>query len=349
MLPEVRLLKDREQWDSIVQTFPNASFLQSSAWADLKSKYGWTTKRFVIGDKDSIRGGVQVLVRTRRVSHLGPSMGIAYVPRGPLAPETVDARALVHAIVEEARQAGSSFLRVEPTSEAHARILVDEGFVSSSRFIQIPRTGVVELGQNPDELLKSFKSKMRYNIRLAVRRGVVVDAQQNEDAFRDFYELTKITASREQFAVHHPSYYREVCRCFGQDAGLFVARHNGSPLAAVIAVAYGHTAVYLYGASSNIKRNLMAPHAVQWAAMQWAQTRGCRFYDLWGMSDPEDSEDPMAGVHRFKLGFEPQLKRYPGAYDRSIQNIRGRILRSGVLEFRSAINRWRGRGTSLSV
>ena len=130
MRPEVRFLKDRAQWDAIVQTFPNGSFLQSSAWADLKSKYGWTNKRFVVGDKDSIRGGVQILVRTRRVSNLGPSMGIAYVPRGPLAPETVDARALVHAIVEEARQAGSSFLRVEPTSEAHARILVDEGFVA---------------------------------------------------------------------------------------------------------------------------------------------------------------------------------------------------------------------------
>jgi len=349
LLPEVRLLKDREQWDSIVQTFPDASFLQSSAWADLKSKYGWTTKRFVVGDKSSIRGGVQILVRTRRLTRLGPSMGLAYVPRGPLATESVDVRALVNAIVEEARQTGSSFLRVEPTSEAHARILVDEGFASSSRFIQIPRTGVVKLGQDPDELLKSFKSKMRYNIRLADRRGVVVDVRQDEDAFRDFYELTKITASREQFAVHHPSYYREACRCFGKDAGLFVARHNGSPLAAVIAVAYGHTAVYLYGASSNTKRNLMAPHAVQWAAMQWAQTRGCRFYDLWGMSDLENSDDPMAGVHRFKLGFQPQLKQYPGAFDRSIQKIRGCILHSGVLELRSAINGWRGRRTSLSV
>lgn len=349
MLPKVRLLEDHEQWDSIVQTFPNASFLQSSAWADLKSKYGWVAKRFVLGDNRSLRGGVQVLIRTRRLSPLGPSTGIVYVPRGPLVAEALGARALVQAVVKEAHRCGSSILRIEPTSDDHAKILLEEGFTFSRKFVQIPRTGVIELGHDPDELLKSFKSKTRYNIRLADRRGVAVELCQNDDAFRDFYELTKITASREGFSVHHPSYYREACRCFGKDAGLFVARHKGSPLAALIAVAFGQTAVYLYGASSNLKRNLMAPHAVQWAAMRWAQTRGCRYYDLWGMADPQDPNDPMLGVHRFKIGFQPRLKRYPGAYDRSVHKIRGRILSSGVLELRSAVNRWRGHGASLSV
>ena len=49
----------------------------------------------------------------------------------------------------------------------------------------------------------------------------------------------------------------------------------------------------------------MAPHAVQWAAMQWAKGHGFGRYDLWGMADPDAANDAMAGVHRFKLGFRP--------------------------------------------
>lgn len=49
--------------------------------------------------------------------------------------------------------------------------------------------------------------------------------------------------------------------------------------------ALGKTAWYLYGASSNEKRNLMATYGVQWTAIQWAKARGCTQYDLWGIPE----------------------------------------------------------------
>ena len=352
MVDQVRLVEDSEEWDRFVKNFPNGSFLQSSLWGELKSRYGWVAKRFAIGES-VVLAGVQMLIRTRSLSPLGPSVGIAYVPRGPLAVGEQETRALLRVVVEEARRCGSSMLRVEPANgtaaDLQTEILVQEGFVASSAFVQVPRTGMVDLDRDTQKMLKSFKSKMRYNIGLAERRGVAVDICTADYSFDEFYDLTTMTAAREGFAVHAQSYYRDVWRCFGDDAALFIARYKDRPLAAAMVLAFGQTAVYLYGASSNLERNRMAPHAVQWSAIRWAQARGCYQYDLWGMANPQDPNDPMFGVHRFKLGFKPTIRNYPGAYDRSIQKVRGWALSVGVLRARSMLNRWRGRRPALSV
>ena len=331
------------QWNDLAAAHPDANLLQSGSWGDLKSRYGWRVVRLAVGSVDSPRGGLQILTRTRRLPPLGPSVGLAYVPRGPMVRSDVDTQALIEAASHEARRAGASVLRVEPVRAEHASVLKSLGFRSTGDFVQIPRTAVVDLATDDAKLLGSFKSKMRYNIRLAARRGVQVELDSSDAGFDAFFELTDATAARQGFAVHAASYYRDVARTFGDDAALFVARFSGSALAALMVVAFGPVAVYLYGASSDAERGRMAPHAAQWAAMQWARARGCRRYDLWGMADPDDPSDPMAGVHRFKLGFNPRLVEFPGTYDLPLRRVRAWVLTSGVLRARVALQRWRGR------
>ena len=336
-------MANARQWNQLAAAHADANLLQSGSWGDLKARYGWRVVRLAVGDIDSPRGGVQVLTRTRRLPPLGPSAGLAYVPRGPLAASDADVQALIAAAADVARRAGASVLRIEPVRAGQAPILEALGFRKTDAFVQIPRTGIVDLGADDEESLASFKSKMRYNIRLAARRGVQIETDCSEPAFDAFYELTTATAARQGFAVHAASYYRDVARTFRDDAQLFLARYQGRALAALMAVAFGPVAVYLYGASSDAERGRMAPHAVQWAAMQWARARGCRHYDLWGMADPNDPNDPMAGVHRFKLGFNPRLVEYPGTYDLPVQRVRAWALTSGALRARAALQRWRGR------
>ena len=338
----VRRVSSVVEWNRLAAGFPGSNLLQAGAWGDLKSRYGWRAVRLALGDIHTPRGGVQVLIRTRRVPPLGPSVGLAYVPRGPLAESDSGAEALIEASIDAARRHGASLLRVEPLRSGHAAILEARGFRPTGAFVQIPRTGIVDLAGDDEDLLASFKSKMRYNIRLAARRGVSIENDASEPALDDFYEMTRATALRQGFAVHARSYYRDVAHAFGDDAALFVARFEGRPLAALMSVAFGPEAVYLYGASSDAERGRMAPHAVQWAAMRWARSRGCRRYDLWGMADPNDPDDPMRGVHRFKLGFNPRLVDYPGTYDLPIQRVRAWVLTSGVLRARAAVQRWRG-------
>jgi lipid II:glycine glycyltransferase (peptidoglycan interpeptide bridge formation enzyme) len=92
-----------------------------------------------------------------------------------------------------------------------------------------------------------------------------------------------------------------------------------------MAFAQGKRAWYLYGASSNLHREVMAPYLLQWEAIRWARGRGCVEYDLWGIPDAgedeleahfADRQDGLWGVYRFKRGFGGRVWRSVGTWDR---------------------------------
>jgi lipid II:glycine glycyltransferase (peptidoglycan interpeptide bridge formation enzyme) len=184
---------------------------------------------------------------------------------------------------------------------------------------------LIDLSGSKDEILMRMKSKTRYNIRLAGRKGVEVHSRGPEDV-EALNRLIGVTGERQEFGVHSEAYYRHAYESLvaaGQ-AQLFIAQHEDRPLAAVFACALGQKAWYMYGASSNQHRELMAPYAAQWAAIQWARERGCTTYDLWGIPDEEEEtleaqfterSDGLWGVYRHKRGYGGQIVRYAGAFD----------------------------------
>ena len=335
-------IESPEAWEAFVGGHPDGGFLQSWRWGELKSRYGWRAVRLGLPrDDGGLAAGAQILVRTRRLWPAGPRVGLAYVPRGPLADSADTAEAVLCGAIASGKSQGASLVRVEPPSDLAAEALASCGFRSAEQFVQIPRTAMVDLERPEPEILAGFKSKMRYNIGLAGRRDVEVSVAETDEDFEAFVDLMGVTASRERFAIHHPAYYRDVWRAFRPDHGaLFIARRRGTPLAALMVVGAGRTAAYVFGGSSNQHRNLMAPHAVQWAAMRWAKAHGFVRYDLWGMADPDDPNDAMAGVHRFKLGFNPDLVTYPGAFDVPLQPVRSWLL-TGAVRLRDALQRLR--------
>ena len=117
----------------------------------------------------------------------GPRVGLAYVPRGPLADTADDAAAVVRAAIAVGRDRGASFVRIEPPSGMAAAALPRCGFRPTDQFVQIPRTAVVDLGRPEADILAGFKSKMRYNIRLAGRRSVEVAVGEDDTDFRGLH------------------------------------------------------------------------------------------------------------------------------------------------------------------
>jgi lipid II:glycine glycyltransferase (peptidoglycan interpeptide bridge formation enzyme) len=165
-----------------------------------------------------------------------------------------------------------------------------------------------------------MKSKGRYNIRLASKKGVKVH-QADEKGLSSFYTLLKETAKRDGIAIHSIEYYQMLfahCRNYpqgGQELRLYLAEHEGEVLAGIIILFRGKDAVYLYGASSDHKRNHMAPYLLQWKAMADAKAKGCTVNDLFGISPSQDPYHPMSGLYRFKTGFGGQVIHRPGSWD----------------------------------
>lgn len=171
-----------------------------------------------------------------------------------------------------------------------------------------------------------MKSKWRYNIRLAEKRGITVRTGDVAD-FAAFHALYAETGERDGFLIRPYDYYATTWRTFldAQNQAdnpawgvLLLAEHpeESQPLAGLFLMRYGERAWYFYGASSDPRRRDMPNHLLQWEAMRWAKVVGCTVYDWWGAPiHPEDEGDAMQGVWRFKEGFGAELRVHVGAWD----------------------------------
>ena len=193
--------------------------------------------------------------------------------------------------------------------------------------VQPPDTVLLELGED-ETLLQAMKPKWRYNIRLAEKKGVVVSEVRAGDPWAEplsvFYRLYRETSERDRIALHPERYYRglfELASRYSSPTGkrpdlrLWTASHEGEALASIVTLFWGKQAVYLYGASSNEKRNLMPAYALQWAAIRAAREAACSSYDFYGIPPSDDPNHPMAGLYRFKTGFGGRVVHRGGSWD----------------------------------
>ncbi|MBN1221338.1 MAG: peptidoglycan bridge formation glycyltransferase FemA/FemB family protein [Anaerolineae bacterium] len=313
------------QWDNFI-TAHHGHLLQSWAWGELKSRFGWIAQRIQVDD-----AAAQILFR-----RLPLGLTIAYIPKGPVVDWSnwKQGQALFAAIHAEVKKHRAVFLKVEPdvgqtpnypTSQAtHASTFLQTyGFIPADT-IQ-PRTSlVIDLGGDEDAILAAMKQKARYNIRLSAKKGVTV-REGNKADVSIFYNLSLATSDRDGFEIHSLDYYQTAYNLFApHNCSLLIAEFEGKPLSAVMVFCQAQDAYYFYGASANENRHLMPNYLVQWAAIQWAKNQDCTRYDLWGIPDADPAtleaefqhrHDGLWGVYRFKRGFGGQFVQSIGAYD----------------------------------
>jgi peptidoglycan pentaglycine glycine transferase (the first glycine) len=320
-------------WDEAALRL-NGHLLQSWRWGEFKSLHGWSVDRVAIGG-DSPTAMAQILF-TRR----GP-LEIAYIPHGPIhSPgDAGSLRELFSKVDQLCRRRGSLYLIVEPNSKLplEGRIK-SEGFVRGLERVQPSRTVKIPLLAD-EALLNQMRQKTRYSVRLAERRGVVVE-HSDISGVEAFYRLLSDTSSRNEFGIHSEAYYRDFMRIFGEDALLLFSTIEGEKAAGLIAARFGEEAIYMYGGSSTMHRSHGAAFVIQFEAMGWARDRGSKRYDLWGIpaQDPPPSDegtehvsgskgDDWRGLYKFKTGFGGEIVLYPSTLERRYSPILSFIAR----------------------
>ena len=202
--------------------------------------------------------------------------------------------------------------------------------------IQPPDSTLVDLTADEEQILAKMHAKWRYNIRLSEKKGVKIHKYLGNDInlsekLDKFYQLTKETNARDGNSSHAKSYYEDLIRSSSQaiDAGqdvplisLYIAEHEGDEIASIMTLFSHDEAIYLYGASSNLKRNLMPNHLLQWTAMKDAKAYGSKYYDMYGMPpEGKDENHPMHGLYMFKANFGGQIIHRTGSWDLPLKAI----------------------------
>lgn len=223
---------------------------------------------------------------------------------------------------EEARAAILA-ARKRQASDGNApgrRAFTELGFVKARWDPQNRTTMVIDLDRSPEEMLARMKSKWRYNVNLARRKGLTIVEDNSSAARRILYQMHLHTAQRDGFMLRPQAYY-DVSWGRMIDAGyahLFLACHEGRPLAALLAFSFGAKVWYQIGASESEGRHLMPAHALQYHLMSWAQQRGLTYYDMVVIPNVETVgvRDPMWGLYVFKYGFGGRPVEWAGCMDK---------------------------------
>lgn len=310
------------EWDRFACAQPRAHLLQLSAWGALKSQFEWERQIVALGSRDQIQAGALTLLK-----RLPLGMGaMAYVPMGGYAENETQFAQLWDAIKS---QTGAAFIKLEPGhfTSGKAPDLADMGFRESPQTIQPPRTIVIDIAGEDEAILGRMNQGTRRKIRKSLKSGIEYDEGSRAD-ISEFSRLMAQTSERNTFGVHNEAYFGKVYDLLMPKYGaLLLARHKGDLLAAIMVFALGDKAWYLYGASSRGKGNLYATYGIQWAAIQWAKQRGCRYYDLWGVPDHDEAtleaqfkerRDGLWGVYGFKRGWGGEVCRSLGAWDKAL-------------------------------
>lgn len=202
------------------------------------------------------------------------------------------------------------FIRVEP--------LDVDGIPKGARKVrnvQPGKTLVLDLGKSETQLLVEMHNKTRYNIRVAQKHGVRVESMKDINAG---CELIAATAGRQGYKDYGEDYYKKLIIFFSTlpdsalKASLLGAYYEDRLISCGLFIDYEGTRTYLFGGSSELHKNIMAPYLMHWTAIQEAKNEGAGEYDFWGI---ETASGETPGFVRFKLGFGGRQIEYPGAYD----------------------------------
>ncbi|MEE8356301.1 MAG: peptidoglycan bridge formation glycyltransferase FemA/FemB family protein [Anaerolineales bacterium] len=348
-------------WNKILCTLSGSHLLQSSQWAEVKTRFGWQPS-YLVWDQSDIDLELKVhsedesreknpvaaaLILERKVFR---GLSVMYVPKGPILQDWSDdqLRQRVLSDLENfAKESGAVHLKIDPDIVIGRGVPGEEdeelvpqgkhiqgelfarGWLFSSDQIQFRNTFLIDLQQEEDQLLNRMKSKTRYNIRLASRKGISIRYGDKTDL--DYlYKMYAETSVRGGFTIRGEEYYNYLWQTFmGKDldseidaiAQPIIADFDGKPVAAAVMFRFGGRAWYLHGMSLPEHSDKMATYLIQWEGMRWAKDNGCVSYDMWGAPDQFNSNDSMWGVYRFKRGFGGKVTRTIGAWDFPVKPI----------------------------
>lgn len=371
-----------------ISTLRSASFLQTPAWAKVKSEWqheslGW----FETGADETAAHGADetgagaadgaasdshkaerlvgvALVLYRQIPRL--RRYLAYVPEGPLLDweNITDLGAYLKPFVAHVKHQGAFGVRIGPPVVVRrwgTRTIKDalaDDAVTSLRTVEPDETNIPAArvhnalrtlgwqppkagegfsagqpefnfqlpltGRTPDEVLKGMNQLWRRNIKKAdklgveVRRGTIADLPA-------FHTLYVETAQRDGFTPRPASYFRTMMEAMEAEdpdrIHLYLAEHEGDLIAATTWVRVGRHTWYSYGASSTTKREVRGSNAIQWRMIQDSIAAGADVYDLRGITDSVDKNDPHVGLIEFKVGTGGEAVEYLGEWDLPLNRV----------------------------
>jgi lipid II:glycine glycyltransferase (peptidoglycan interpeptide bridge formation enzyme) len=277
--------------------------LQTWEWGEFRTNMGNKVVRFVFGQ-----------ITVHKIPHTPFSVAVL-VKCGRLDRDNIKE------LLKYCKEYKVIFVKIEPNillsdDRGLIGLLKKHGAVKGKRLFT-PKTFILDLKESEEDLLKSFHPKTRYNIKLAIKKGVTVEEKEDEKSFEKYLDLTFDTAKRQNFFAHTKKYHRTMWEVLHKKmvangdepiAHLLIGSYKKEVLASWVVFVWKDTLYYPYGASSDKHREVMASHLMMWESIKFGKKLGLKKFDMWGLEEGK-------GFTRFKEGFRPKVVEFVGTWD----------------------------------
>lgn len=313
--------------------------LQSWEWGEARRKMGIDVLRIGEFDSSSLKNIFQVTFHS--VPYTNFTVG--YLPRSVIPSERV-----LDVLKQEGRRRNAVFIKIEPyimksQDSERPQITHYQLPITKSNHPLFPKWTIqLDVAKSEEQLMKNMKSKTRYNIRLAKKKGVVVREMTSKEAFDIFAKLYFETCRRQKYYGHNYKYHKTIFETLkNKISHILIAYYKNTPLSVYEIFIFNDVLYYPYGGSSIEHRNLMASNLLMWEVIRFGKKRGCKVFDMWGSLSPSyDRSAKWAGFTRFKEGFGGEFVELVGSYDLVLNHLLYNVYNI-IYQLRTTILSWK--------
>lgn len=159
---------------------------------------------------------------------------------------------------------------------------------------------VLPLPDSADELMSSFKSKLRSQVRKSEKNGLTYKIANNQQQLDNFYQIFAINMRKLGSPVHSKKWFEALLKNYAEHIHLSVVYNDNTPIGAGI-VLKNKDRLVIPWASTVAEYNRLAPNMMlYWSLLKLACDLGCKEFDFGRSSFGE-------GTFKFKKqwGAEP--------------------------------------------
>lgn len=301
----VKEITSRKIWDSFVTSYSEYTFLQSWSWGEFNQKRGEKVWRLGLYNGAGLVGTCQVVTVTAKRGRF------LFVPHGTVVNST-----LIRYIAQLAKQNNCSFLRFSPwieRSDKNLALFRELGFGDAPTIMHTEETWLVPIGEPEEVILAKMRKTHRNLIRRGEKDGVKIEISGKISDIQMLHDLQMKSVERHRFVPFSRKYLEDEFKTFSssEECLLFLGKFRGETLAAALIIFYGKFAYYLQSGSQ--ATNVPVNYVLQWEVIKEAKKRGCQFYNMWGVSAENRTNE--GGLLMFKSGFGGFQKNYLHAQD----------------------------------
>jgi len=279
---------DKQDWDRYVLSKNEASPYHLFAWKlAIEEALGHKGYYLIAKQGNSVKG-IFPLIRLKLPLFINELIALPYCDVGAmLYNNDLVGRALLNEGVKLCQK-----LRIKKTQ---IRGDLNLTALNSNRITHEKQNKVrmfLNLPESSDLLFKSFKSKLRSQIRKAEKNGLTF-SWADDTAINDYYAVFSRNMRDLGSPVHSKLLFKRILVNYGDNAKLGVVKYQGVSVGACIILQVGSN-ISIPWASTSRKYNKLAPNMLlYWNVLKYSSDSGCKTFDFGRSTKGE-------GTYKFK-------------------------------------------------